>query len=157
MPAASERPAPALPHTWRPLGARLAGIAFGGMLLVVCAFAWFGFDDATRAKFTWFQRGTLVFLGLIAFAAWYALVRSRVVASATGLLVVNGYRRHAYAWAEVVAVHLPPGAPWVVLDLADGTTASALAIQGSDGARASRAVRDLRTLIAQQSGGRAPS
>ena len=151
MPAGSERALPALPHTWRPFGARLAGIVFGGALLVVCAFAWFSFDDETRAKFTWFQRGTLVFLGLLAFSAWFALVRSRVVATDDKLVVVNGYRRYEYDWAEVVAVNLPPGAPWLTLDLSDGTTASALAIQGSDGARAKGAVRDLRRLIAQQS------
>ena len=150
MPADSEAGRPAtvrLPHTWRPFGVRLAGIVFGGALLIVCAFAWFGFDEDTRAKFTWFQRGTLVFLGALGFSAWFALVRSRVVATAEKLIVVNGYRRHEYEWAEVVAVHLPPGAPWAVLDLSDGTTASALGIQGSDGARASTAVRQLRVLL----------
>jgi hypothetical protein len=150
MPAGSEPAGPAtlpLPHTWRPFGVRLAGVVFGGALLVVCAFAWFGFDEETRARFTSFQRGTLIFLGMIGFAAWYALVRSRVVATVDRLVVVNGYRRHEYEWAEVIAVHLPPGAPWAVLDLADGTSASALAIQGSDGARARAAVRQLRALL----------
>lgn len=147
MPAGSE-PAVRLPHTWRPFGARLAGIVFGSMLLVVCAAAWLGFDDETRAKFTIFQRGTLIFLGLLAASAWHALIRSRVVASADRLVVVNGYKRREYDWAEIVGVHLPPGAPWVTLDLADGTTTSALAIQGSDGARAQRAVRALRSLAA---------
>lgn len=145
MPADSDAP-PALPHTWRPFGARIAGLLFGAMLLVVCAAAWFGFDDETRARFTPFQRGTLVFLGLAAGSAMYALVRSRVVATEEGLVVVNGYVRHEYEWAEIVGVHLPPGAPWVSLDLSDGTTVSALGIQGSDGGRARRAVRDLRLL-----------
>jgi len=62
-------------------------------------------------------------------------------------VVVNGYRRREYEWAEIVAVHLPPGAPWMTLDLSDGTTASALGIQGSDGARARTAVRQLRALL----------
>ncbi len=150
MPAGSEAGRPAavqLPHTWRPFGVRLAGIVFGAALLVVCAFAWFGFDEETRAKFTWFQRGTLVFLGALGFSAWFALVRSRVVATAEKLIVVNGYRRREYDWAEVIAVHLPPGAPWATFDLSDGTTASALGIQGSDGARAKTAVRQLRVLL----------
>ncbi|NYD42032.1 PH domain-containing protein [Nocardioides panaciterrulae] len=151
MPAGSEGgpgvPAVTLPHTWRPFGARIAGIVFGVALLVVCVFAWFSFDAETRAKFTFFQRSTLVFLGLLGFAAWYALVRSRVVATDRCLVVVNGYRRREYDWAEVVAVHLPPGAPWVTLDLSDGTTASALGIQGSDGERAHTAVRQLRVLL----------
>jgi hypothetical protein len=125
----------------------VAGVVFGGALLVVCAFAWFGFDEETRAKFTPFQRGTLVFLGLLGFAVFYALVRSRVVATAERLVVINGFRRREYEWPEIIAVHLPPGAPWAVLDLSDGTSAAAMGIQGSDGARASTAVRQLRALI----------
>jgi hypothetical protein len=150
MPAGSEPAGPAtvgLPHTWRPFGVRMAGAVFGGALLVVCAFAWFGFDEETRAKFTPFQRGTLVFLGLLGFAVFYALVRSRVVATADRLVVVNGFRRREYEWPEIIAVHLPPGAPWAVLDLSDGTSAPAMGIQGSDGARAATAVRQLRALI----------
>jgi hypothetical protein len=67
-------------------------------------------------------------------------------------VVVNGYRRHELAWPQVVGVHLPPGAPWVTLDIADGTTVSAMGIQGSDGDRARRAVRDLRRLVEAKSG-----
>ncbi len=144
MPADSEV---RLPHTWRPLGVRLAGAFFGGLLLVVCAVAWLTFDAETRARFTVFQRGTLVFLGMIAFAAGFALVRSRVVAEADRLVVVNGYRKRTYEWAEVLAIHLPPGAPWAVLDLADGTSAPAMGIQGSDGGRARLAVRQVRALL----------
>jgi hypothetical protein len=146
MPAASDGVV-ALPHTWRPLGVRLAVIVFGGMLVLICAFAWFGFDASIRARFTFFQRSTLVFLGLLAASVGYALARSRVVADEAGLVVVNGYRRHVYAWAQVVAIRLPPGAPWATLDLADGTTMSVMAIQGSDGDRAQAAVRGVRALI----------
>jgi hypothetical protein len=151
MPADSEPTAPALPHTWRPLGPRLAGIIVGGALLVVCAFAWFSWDDETRASFTFLQRATLVGFGLIIFACMYALTRSRVVAEPDRLIVVNGYRRHEYEWPEIIAVHLPPGAPWATLDLSDGTSASAMGIQGSDGNRARRAVRELRLLVADRS------
>ena len=151
MPAGSDRPAapalPTLPHTWRPFGVRMAGTVLGAGLLVVCALAWIGFDEETQARFTLFQRGTLFAFGLLAFALWFALVRSRVVAEDDRLVVVNGYRRREYEWAEVVAVHLPPGAPWVTLDLADGTTVAAMGIQGSDGDRARRAVRELRAVV----------
>ena len=149
MPAVSE-PGPAgLPRTWRPLGVRIVGAILGPGLLVVCALAWIGFDAETQAKFTNFQRGTVVAVGLLGFAVWYALVRSRVVARPEGLRVVNGFRRHDLAWAQVVGVHLPPGAPWVTLDLADGTTVAAMGIQGSDGLRARRAVAELRSLVEQ--------
>lgn len=146
MPAASEQP-PVLPRTWRPLGVRLAVIFFGALLVLVCAFAWFGFDASVRDRFTLFQRATLVILALLIGAVGHALARSRVVAEDDRLVVVNGYRRRELAWAEVLAIHLTPGAPWAVLDLADGSTASVLAIQGSDGARARRAVREIRSLL----------
>jgi Bacterial PH domain len=152
MPAGSEPPALVpLPHTWRPFGVRLAGAVLGGGLLLVCVLAWVGFDEETRARFTLVERGTLLVFGLLAFLLWFALVRSRVVAEEDRLVVVNGYRRREFEWAEVVAVHLPPGAPWVTLDLADGTTVSAMGIQGSDGNRARRAVSELRAAVEAQS------
>jgi hypothetical protein len=128
----------------------MAGTVVGGGLLVVCVLAWIGFDAETRARFTWFQRGTVIALGLVAFTLWFALVRSRVVAEAGRLVVVNGYRRREFDWAQLVAVHLPPGAPWVTLDLTDGTTVAAMGIQGSDGDRAKKAVRQLRAVAEQQ-------
>jgi hypothetical protein len=152
MSSASPVPVP-LPHTWRPFGVRLAGTVLGVGLLVVCALTWIGFDEETQAKFTAFQRLTLFFVGLLAFLAWFALVRSRVVAEDERLVVVNGYRRREYAWPQVVAVHLPPGAPWLTLDLADGTTVAAMGIQGSDGSRARQAVRELRSVIERQTHG----
>src|SRR6478735_11143806 len=148
MPAGSEL---AMPHTWRPLGVRVAGAVLGGGLILVCALAWIGFDAETRAKFTIFQKGTLVFVGLLGFAVWFALVRSRVVAETGRLVVVNGYKRREFEYAQIVGVHLPPGAPWVTLDLADGSTVSAMGIQGSDGGRAKQAVRELRAVVEQQS------
>lgn len=150
MPAGSDpdRPdGPQLPIVWRPLGPRIAGVAAGGSLVFVMTLLWIGFDQETRDAVTGFQRGTVVAFGLLGFACLYALVRSRVEARDDRLVVVNGYRRREYAWAEIVAVSLPPGAPWVTLDLADGTAASAMGIQGSDGARAKRAVRTLRELV----------
>jgi hypothetical protein len=80
-------------------------------------------------------------------AAWHALVRTRVSADERGLTVVNGYRRHEYEWSQVVGVNLRRGAPWAGLDLSDGTSASMVGIQGSDGERAVRAVRELRALV----------
>ncbi len=111
MPAASDPGTrlPALPRTWRPLGPRVVGIAVTLALVAVVAVGWFSFDAETRAKFTWFQRGTLVFFGLIYLTLMLALTRSRAVAYADRLVVVNGYRRHEYAWPQIVAARLPPG------------------------------------------------
>ena len=150
MPAGSDAGTglPALPRTWRPLGPRVVGIAVTFALVAVVAVGWLSFDDETRARFTLFQRGTLVFFGLIYLTLMLALIRSRAVAYADRLVVVNGYRRHEYEWPQIVAARLPPGAPWVTLDLADGETASVMGIQGSDGNRARIALRELKSLVA---------
>jgi hypothetical protein len=142
---------PTLPHTWRPFGARIAGVVLGAMLLVLVVAVWVAWGPEVRARFTLFQRSTLVGFGLIAFGCWFALMRSRVTADSRGVTVVNGYRRRAFEWSEVIAVNLRRGAPWAGMDLSDGTSISMVAIQGSDGERAIRAVRELRGLVAEHS------
>lgn len=140
-------PGVTLPHTWRPFGARLMGTVLGVMLLVLVLAVWIAFGPDIRAKFTGFQEGTLVFLGLVALGVWFALMRCRVTASEDGLVVVNGYKRRELEWSQVLAVNLRRGAPWAGLDLSDGTSISAIAIQSSDGDRAVKAVRELRRLV----------
>lgn len=151
MPAGSDRSAgeglPALPHTWRPLGVRVAVAGLGLMLLVVCAAAWFGFDESVRDRFTVLQRLTILAMGAGFGACGWALARARVTAEMEALVVVNGFRTRRLEWEELVAIHLPAGAPWATLDLADGTTISAMAFQGSDGRRARDGVRQVRALI----------
>ncbi|GAA1911259.1 PH domain-containing protein [Nocardioides marmoribigeumensis] len=154
MPADSEgaRPTPAtpdLPVTFRPLGVRIAAVAFGVMLFGVGAAIWISFPPHVREAFTVFQRLTVLGMGAGVLVVGHALARCRVDADAEGLNVVNGYRTHRLQWPQVLAVRMLPGNPWVTFDLADGTTLSALGVQGSDGARAQRQVRALRALIAQ--------
>jgi hypothetical protein len=161
MPAASEPSGasgapglpelPRLPHTYRPLGPRIVAVLLVVGLAVVCTFAWIGFGAETRAKFTVFEKLTLGFIGLLILVCVHALTRSRVDATRERLVVVNGYRRRDLEWAQVVAVRMPPGAPWARLDLADGSEISAMGIQSSDGGMAKAAVRQLRTYAAQLS------
>jgi hypothetical protein len=147
MPAGSEA-APQLPRTWRPFGVRIAVGVLGGMLFVLVALVWVGLDESVRRQFTGFQRGTLVFLALLLLATYNALWRSRVTATADRLTVVNGYRTRTYEWSQVIGVSLRRGAPWATADLSDGTTVSLFAIQGSDGARARRAIQEIRATVA---------
>jgi len=153
MPADSERgpadrpAAPALPHTWRPFGVRVAVWVLGLLLLALVGAVWIGLGAETRSQFTFFQRGTLVFMALLLAGSWNALVRSRVTATPDALIVVNGYRKRSYEWSQVIGVTLRRGAPWATLDLSDGTTISLIGIQGSDGQRARRAVREIRATI----------
>jgi hypothetical protein len=146
MPAVSE---PTLPHTWRPLGVRLALGFFGGLLVAVCVAGWIAVGPEVRSRVDVYQRLTMLLIFALAGAVAWGLMRCRLTATRAGLELVNGYRRHVYDWAEVLAVHLPAGAPFAVLDLADGTSRQALAIQGADGDRAKVAVRELRLLLAR--------
>jgi len=149
MPAVSE---PTLPHTWRPLGVRLAMIFFGSLLLIVCVAAWIAVGSEVRGRVDIYQRMSFLLVGAMIAAVAWALLRCRVTATERGLEVVNGFRRRAYEWAEVVAVHMPRGAPFATFDLADGTTTQALGIQSADGDRAREAVRQLRLLLDRSSG-----
>lgn len=146
MPAASE-PGSGLPQTFRPFGVRIAIYVAAVLLVLVTVVTWLAFPPEVQDAFTWSQRFTIIGLGLMFYAGGYALARSRVVAREDGLTVVNGYRTRRFDWNEVVAVTLRPGSPWATLDIADGTTVPAMGIQGSDGARAKTAVRDLRRLV----------
>lgn len=152
MPAASEPGSPSgalpvLPRTWRPFGSRLVGIILFAGLVSIFGVTWLTFPPETRAKFTTFQISTVFFLVGLGAVVIYAIVRSKAVATTSGLVVVNGYRRHELAWAQILHVRMPQGAPWASLDLSDGTTLSVLAIQSSDGQLASRAVRELRACV----------
>ncbi len=137
-------------RTWRPYGARIAATVLGGLLLALVLGVWIALGAEERARFTPFQRATLVLIGLSGFIALHAIARSRVSIDAHGVTVVNGYRRRAYEWSQVVAVNLRRGAPWAGMDLSDGTSISVMAIQGSDGQRAVRAVQELRGILAEQ-------
>jgi hypothetical protein len=126
-------------------------VFFGGLLAVVCVAGWIAVGPDVRSRVTVYQQGTVVLLALGAAAIGWSLVRCRVTASASGLEVVNGFRTHVYEWPQVLAVHMPPGAPFPTLDLADGTSRPTLGIQASDGDRARLAVAQLRLLLARTS------
>jgi hypothetical protein len=125
----------------------MAIFVFGGGLLAVFIAAGVLLSSEVAA-FTFFQKVTLVLFALLGIACGWAIARCRVTASEDAVTVVNGYRRRDYEWSQVVDVSLRRGAPWAGMDLSDGTQISLVAIQGSDGARAERAVRELRAVIA---------
>jgi hypothetical protein len=144
MPADSDA---ALPRTFRPFGVRLAIFVAGGLLVAVALAMWLALPSEIRAQFNALQIGTVLLIGLLFYAGGYALARSRVVAREDGLTVVNGYRTRRFEWNEILAVTLRTGSPWAEIDLSDGTTVAAMGIQGSDGPRAMRQVREVRALV----------
>ncbi len=147
MPPGSDPLDVALPHTFRPFGVRIVIYTLGGLLVLLTVVMWFAFPPHIRAQFTPFEVVTIIGLGLMFYAAGYALARSRVVAREDGLTVVNGYKTRRFEWNEVLAVSLRSGSPWAMIDLSDGTSVAAMGIQGSDGPRANRQVRQVRALV----------
>lgn len=135
------------PRTWRPLGPRIAAGVFSVVLVGAFAYLWLSFDQETKEAVNVFQRLTVILLVGVGVALMYGLARSKVVAHEDRLVLVNGFRRREYEWAEVIAIRMPPGAPWPTLDLADGSTVSALGIQGSDGKRSTIAVQEIKAML----------
>jgi len=139
-----------LPRTWRPLGPRIAALVFGIVLVGAFGMLWVTFPQETKDAVSPLQRATVIFFIGLGLLLLNGLSRSRITADESGLTIVNGYRKRRLAWAQVVSVHLPPGAPWPSLDLDDGTTISAMGIHGSDGARARTALSELKGLLNQR-------
>ena len=143
---------PPLPRTWRPFGPRMAAAVFAIVLVGAFTWLWVNFDDETRAAVNVFERITVIGFILLGIALLNALARSRVVATESGITVVNGYRSRHFGWADIVAVRFPQGAPWPHLDLGNDVRVSMVGIQASDGARTAAAIRELRALYAAHHG-----
>jgi hypothetical protein len=137
----------ALPHTFRPFGVRLAIFVAGGLLVAVALAMWIALPPEIRSQFSALQIGTVLLIAVMFYTGGYALARSRVVAREDGLIIVNGYRTRRFEWNQILAVTLRTGSPWAEIDLSDGTTVAAMGIQGSDGPRAVRQVREVRALV----------
>jgi Bacterial PH domain len=81
----------------------------------------------------------------------HRLADVRIRCDQRGVTVVNIFRSRRLEWAQILGVRLDPAAPWLTLDLSDGTTLAAMGVQGSDGEHARRDARELSRLVAEQS------
>lgn len=143
-----------LPHTWRPMGTRFAITIGCAGLFIVCLGGYYGLPaDERSAIFKPLDLWLFGACGVGVLVIWWALFRCRLTASRDGVVVVNGLRRREYAWAQLVSITMPHGAPWATLDIADGTSVAVTGIQASDGRRAQDAVEQVRALLER----RAPS
>ncbi|MHA6764649.1 PH domain-containing protein [Streptacidiphilus sp. PAMC 29251] len=135
---------PRLPTSWRPL---LTRVVLLGLALVSVGF----FSTIAALGPEDWQRHDRIGIGVSGLLfALVLLVLARPVARAdrTGLTVVNFVRRRRLDWAEILGVNLRRGDPWVLLDLADGSTLAVVAIQPGSGLRqAVRAARELRACV----------
>jgi Bacterial PH domain len=147
----SAPPLPALPWRYRPLGIRVAAAAMGSLMVGALVFFWLALPGSVRDEFTIAQRLTLLLIFAVMLAFLFGIARCAIRADDRGLRVVNVYKVRRLEWAQVVQVRLLRGDPWAVLDVDDGTSIKAMAIQGSDGRRARRATEQLRGLVEEHS------
>ncbi|MFC1416056.1 PH domain-containing protein [Streptacidiphilus cavernicola] len=136
---------PRLPHSWRPLLTRFVLVG-----LAVVSLAFFCTIAALGPAHYWqrHDRIGIAVTGLLFAVVLLVLARPVARADRDGLTVVNFLRKRRLEWAEILGVNLRKGDPWVLLDLADGTTLAVVAIQPGSGLRqAVRAARELRACV----------
>ncbi|UGY94944.1 PH domain-containing protein [Streptomyces gobiensis] len=151
MPAAPATP-PSLPVTFRPTRTRVVLLTVG-----VAVFAVLTVIALLLERLNAGERTSFIFTGGLFFAVLALLSRPHVSADEKGVTVVNLTRTRRLEWAEILAVNLRVGDPWVSLDLADGTSLPAMGIQ--PGIAKQQAIRDASALraLAERYGTGTPS
>jgi hypothetical protein len=118
-------------------------IAMGLSLIAVFGVIWFRFSAESRGTFDWFQRLTLLaFFGALLWIL-YRMATVRVSAYDDELRIRNVFRSYRYPWTTVKGLRFSAGDPWLQLFDAEGNRLGVLAVQASEGARASRAAKEL--------------
>lgn len=162
-------PAPGAPvRTWRPRGVILTVSAFTVLFAVGCVVGWIGLAPEVRASFGPFEIVTLAIILAALEVVMWLLAGSSVRSDAEGLTIRNGWRRHRVAWSEIRRVRMRPGDPWATAELtrpaggshddpdghAEPGRVMLFGIQGSEGASARAAVRELNDHLRARRAGR---
>jgi hypothetical protein len=129
--------------SFRPWVIAMMAITMGLSLIAVFGVIWFRFSAESRASFDWFQRLTLLaFFGAVLWIL-YRMATVRVSAYDDELRIRNVFRSYRYPWTNVRGLRFSAGDPWLQLFDAEGNRLGVLAVQASEGARASRAAKEL--------------
>lgn len=131
---------------------RLRIVAYAVAVLTVGSFgliAWALGRAVGELQFGPVDQVLMTGVGVALAAVALGLARARVTADGERIQVRNGFREREFPWALVRAVRLDDGAPWATLELQDQETVALFAVQASDGARAARAVQELRARLEQ--------
>lgn len=140
-----------MPYTFRPFRGRV--IAHGAIFVLVVLTAIAYRTEPGGDLFAYVWRVTVPVLTLILSAILAVVARPKAIAEEAGLTVVNMVRSRRLAWNEIIAVRFGAGAPWVTLDISDGSALPVLGIQASDGARAQREARKLADFVIRMGSG----
>lgn len=132
--------------------ATMAGVmAFS--IVAVFGVIWFRLSDDSRDTFTLLQRVTLLaFFGTVLYLL-YRLGTVRVTAYDDGLQVRNVFRSYRYPWTDVKALRFNAGDPWLQLFDAEGNRLGILAVQASEGPRATAAAKHLAAVARSHGAG----
>jgi hypothetical protein len=128
-------------------------IVMGLSLIAVFGVVWFRLPSESRATFDLFQRLTLLaFFGAILWLL-YRMATVRVTAYEDSLWIRNVFKSYRFQWTEVKVLRFIPGDPWLQLFDADGNRFGVLAVQASEGDRASRAAKELAAVARSHGAG----
>lgn len=107
-----------------------------------------GLNIPDRMKFTLSGNITMwLLIGTWAFMA-YVISRSKVTANSETIVIVNGLRKHTFAWSDVAALSMNPGAPWPTLITQDDRRVMLFGLQSSEGKPTRHALAWLREHVA---------
>lgn len=141
--------------TFHPRVIAVMAVGMGLSLVAIFGVIWVSLSAESRETFTWFQRLTLLaFFGAVLWIL-YRMATLRVTAYPDGLRVRNVFKSYRLAWSEVSALRFRPGDAWLQLFDADGNRLGILAVQTAEGARASRAAKELAAIARRHGAGRA--
>jgi hypothetical protein len=98
--------------------------------------------------FHWYDRAGVIGIG--ALVAWFLsrYVLLSAVPTEQGLRVRNLLLGRDLSWAQIVAVRMGNGDPWVTLDISDGDVLAVMAVQRADGEFGRAEADRLATLVA---------
>ncbi|MBK5217183.1 MAG: PH domain-containing protein [Propionibacteriales bacterium] len=133
---------------FRPQGPRIVAYGVAVILIVLTVAVRAALPQEIRDQFTTFEMLTLAAVLGSTLVGLYAVARSFVKVSDTGLHIRNGYRDRHLAWGDIHGVSFRPGAPWPTLVTSDGERVILFAIQGTDGPAARSAVDTIRERLA---------
>ena len=131
--------------TIRPQGPRIVAYVVAASLIVMTVILSVYLHDIIRLTVAQILTLLIILAGTVLML--HSVARSQIRADATGIDVVNGYRRHRYTWDQVEGISMKSGAPWATLVTTDDERVMLFALQRTDG-DGQDAVRQLRAWAA---------
>ncbi|MEU4198087.1 PH domain-containing protein [Kribbella sp. NPDC026611] len=139
--------------TFHPRALALMAGVMGLSLIAVFGVVWIRLSPESRDTFSWFQRLTLLaFFGAVLWIL-YRMTTLRVTAYADRLYVRNVFKSYTLPWERISALRFKSGDAWLQLFDVEGDRLGILAVQAAEGARASRAAKELAKVAREHGAG----